>query len=370
MEEKIDTAILDKERKEKALELAEKLELPESIRTPGRTWTRYSKLDEELGDIDLKPIEPGIEVEGDADVFTGKEALEEAGDKLLDAIKMDENRVNALHAAYMNSLVYIDAGDSKIRITYDEESPVLAHLVVDTRRSSEVSITEEFHGEPGLLTSFDEFYLGGNSSLSYGAVESAEGLTYSSRKAITGRDSRMNWLNSIFEGQLSRTSIETVLKGDNSETEKIGVWYPTGEQHTDISLKVYHIGDNTRCDMNSRAVVDDKARSIYEGLQDVGDKADDTSSFQREQVLMLSDDAEVDASPKLMIENPDVKASHAASAGNLPKDKVHYLESRGLSRRKAERLIVKGFFEPVMESIELPELKESIRKEVQKKLDE
>ncbi|MFB6217012.1 MAG: SufD family Fe-S cluster assembly protein, partial [Candidatus Aenigmatarchaeota archaeon] len=174
----------------------------------------------------------------------------------------------------------------------------------------------------------------------------------------------------IFRGDLSRTRIETILKGDNSETDKTGVWYPTGDQHIDISLKAYHIGNGTRCNMNSRAVVDDKARSVYEGLQDVGDMADNTSSFQRERVLTLSDNAEVDASPKLMIENPDVEASHAASAGSLPDDQLHYMESRGLSEKTAERLIVKGFFEPVMDKIQLPELKESIRNEVQRKLGE
>jgi len=84
---------------------------------------------------------------------------------------------------------------------------------------------------------------------------------------------------------------------------------------------------------------------------------------------MLSDKAEVDASPKLMINDPNVEASHAASAGNLPEKELHYLESRGLSENQARRLIVKGYFEPVMEEISLPELKESIREEVKRKLE-
>jgi len=71
--------------------------------------------------------------------------------------------------------------------------------------------------------------------------------------------------------------------------------------------------------MDSRAVVDDRSRSVYEGLQKVGEGAEDTKSFQDEKALMLSDNAEADASPKLMIENPDVEASHAASAGNVQK---------------------------------------------------
>lgn len=119
--------------------------------------------------------------------------------------------------------------------------------------------------------------------------------------------------------------------------------------------------------MNSRAVIEDKARSLYEGLQKVEQTAESTQSFQDQESLLLSNNAEVDASPKLMIENPDVEASHAA-AGNIREDKLHYLESRGLSKDIAERFVVKGYFEPVMEQITLPNLKQKIRAEVKKKL--
>lgn len=357
-------------KRKKALDLIPELEMPESIRTPGRTWTRYPEIrDEQLED--LKQIKPEIKTEGEVKVFTGEEAVEEAGEKLFDAIKTEEDKLNAVHTAFMNSLVYLKVeGEAEISIIYEENSPVFSHLVVETDTNAEATITEEFQGNPEIQTSFNEFYLGDNSTVEYGAIESIEsGFSYSRRKAVTGRDSKINWLNSQFGGDLNRTKIETILKGDNSSTEKTGVWYPVEDQHIDISLHVRHIGDNTKCDMDSRAVVDDKSRSVYEGLQKVGNNAEDTQSFQDEKALMLSDKAEADASPKLMIENPDVEASHAASAGNVPKDELHYMESRGISGEAAQKLVVKGFFEPVMEQIELPELKQKIRQEVQKKLD-
>jgi Fe-S cluster assembly protein SufD len=346
------------------------LRMPESIRTPGRTWTRYPDID--LEDLqNLEQIDPDIHTEGDIEVFKGPEAVEEAGDKLFDAIKTNEDKLNAIHATYLNSLIFVRVnGKAELSVVYDEDQPVLSHLVVETEKNAEANITEEFRGDPEIQTSFNEFYLGDNSTVEYGAIESIEtGLSYSRRKAITGRDSKINWLNSQFGGDLNRTKIETILKGNNSSTEKTGVWYPVDDQHIDISLHVRHIGDNTKCDMDSRAVVDDRSRSVYEGLQKVGEGAEDTKSFQDEKALMLSDNAEADASPKLMIENPDVEASHAASAGNVPKDQLHYMESRGISANSAQKLVVKGFFEPVMEQIELPELKEKIRNEVQKKLD-
>lgn len=354
------------EIREKASTSIEKLDNPESIRTPGRTWTRYPELDiEEVEDID-----PEIKTDGAVEVFTGQEAVDKAGDKLFNLIKMDEDRLNALHAANINAIIYVKAeGESDIEILYDKDSPVFAHLVVETMESAEVTVKEEFRGDPEIQTSINEFYVGDNSTLEYGAIESTDsGFSYTRRKALAGRDSTVNWLNSMFGADMNRTEIETVLKGDNSSTEKTGVWYPTGEQHIDISLKVYHRGENTRCSMDSRAVADDRARSIYEGLQHVGDEADDTKSFQDEKVMMLSDEAEADASPKLMINDPDVKASHAASAGNIPEKELHYMQSRGIGEEEARKLVVKGYFEPVMKEISLPGFKDKIREEVARKL--
>jgi len=352
-----------------AAEKAESLEDPKSIRTPGRTWTRYpSDLEDKLKDT--RSIKPEIETSGDVEIYRGGEAVEQAGDKIFDLIKTEENRINALHAANFNSLIYAEiSGDSELHVKYNQEEPILSHLVVDIADNADVTVTEETRSK-GFNTSFTEIYVGENASVNYGAVENPEGFSYSRRKAIHSRYGTVNWLNSMFKGEVNRTRIESVLKGNNSETEMTGVWYPTREQHHDISLHVRHIGDNTKCDMDSRSVVDHQARSLYEGLQKVETSAVDTSSFQDQETLMLSEKAESDASPKLMIEDPNVEASHAAAAGTVEKDRQHYLESRGLNQDKAERLVVKGFFEPVMREIEVPHIKDRIREEVQRKLDQ
>jgi len=357
---------LEKIRKENS-EKIESLEMPESIRTPGRTWTRYPK-DLEESITNSKEVSPEIETEGNVEIYQGEKALEKAGKKAFDLIKTDENKLTAIHTANINSLIYAEvSGESELHIKYEETESISSHLIVNAKYNSNTTVTEESLSED-FNTSFTEIYVGENASVEYGAVEKPENFSYSRRKAITKKYGSINWLNSMFTADLNRTKIETILKGNNSETEMTGVWYPTGEQHHDISLHVRHIGDNTKCDMDSRSVVDHMARSLYEGLQKVESGALDTSSFQDQETLMLSDKAESDASPKLMIEDPNVEASHAAAAGTVEKDKQHYLESRGLNKDQAERLVVKGFFEPVMTKIKVPRVKEKIREEVRRKL--
>ncbi|MFB6245701.1 MAG: SufD family Fe-S cluster assembly protein, partial [Candidatus Nanohaloarchaea archaeon] len=283
-------------------------------------------------------------------------------------IKLDENKLNALHASSLGSVVLVRAaGESQVNIVY-EGAETHCHVLVEAEESVELELTEEFRNS-GMLTSTTEIYVGENATVDYGAVESSDSeFTYCRRKAIVEDYGAINWLNAQFDGNLKRTKIESVLRGNGSETEKLALWYPTGEQHNDISMHAYHRGENTRCQMDSRAVVDDEARSVYEGKQHVGGSADDTQSFQDENVLMLSESSEVDASPKLMIEDPNVEASHAASAGNLPEKELHYMQSRGLSEEQARRLIVSGYFEPVLEKVEIAYLKQRIRSRIQEKL--
>lgn len=355
------------EIKERATERIDELEMPESIRTPGRTWTAYPEIEA----AETERFEPEINAQGKIEILTGDEAVDAAGEKFMGSLKISEDGMNAIHAASLNSVIYIKAsGSADIEIVYDTGSDLFNHLIIETVQGAEINLTEEFKGDAGTVTGFIEIYAGENSTINYGCVQSLDAeFYYSRKKAVLDDYAKVNWLNSNFGGELARTKIETVLKGNGTETEQLATWYATGEQHTDTSLHVRHLGENTKCQMDSRAVVDDSARSVYEGLQKVEEVAEDTSSFQDEEVLTLSGKAEVDASPKLMIENPDVEASHAASTGSIDDKKQHYIESRGLDDEAAEKLIVKGFFEPVLEEIELPDLKQKVRQQVRRKLE-
>jgi len=343
------------------------LDNPESIRTPGRTWTKYPEVSEES----IEDTEPEIESEGEVEVATGEKAVERAGEKIFELVQADEDKLTALHARRINSLVYIRAeGRSEVNIVHGASGGLSSHVIVETEKSAELKLTEFFEGEASFVSSLTEIHAGKNSRVEYGSVQAIEtNLNYTRKKADLDDHASIEWLNGTFEGELVRTRIETELEGDGSEADILATWYPTEEQHFDTSLHVRHKGEGTRCNMDSRAVVDDQARSVYEGLQKVEQTAEDTSSFQDEEVLSLSDKAEVDASPKLMIENPDVEASHAASTGSIEEQKNHYIETRGLGEERARRLIVKGWFEPVLQQVELSGLKDEIRENVEEKLE-
>jgi Fe-S cluster assembly protein SufD len=100
---------------------------------------------------------------------------------------------------------------------------------------------------------------------------------------------------------------------------------------------------------------------VYEGVQDVGRDAWNTSSYQRENTLMLSDESEADASPKLIIHNHDTEASHSATVGQVDQEDLFYMISRSLDPLRARNMLVEGFFVPVLEEIEVDEFREDLR---------
>jgi Fe-S cluster assembly protein SufD len=118
----------------------------------------------------------------------------------------------------------------------------------------------------------------------------------------------------------------------------------------------------------TRGVLDDSARSVYEGVQDVGRQAWDTNSYQRENTLMLSDDSEADASPKLIINNHDTEASHSATVGQVDAEELFYMTSRGVPTQQAKNMLVEGFFVPVLEEVAVDELREDLEAEIAARL--
>ena len=99
---------------------------------------------------------------------------------------------------------------------------------------------------------------------------------------------------------------------------------------------------------------------MYEGVQDVGEGAWNTSSYQRENTLMLSDDSEADASPKLIIKNHDTEASHSATVGQVDQEDLLYMTSRSIDPNTARNMLVEGFFVPVFEEIDVEDFRDDL----------
>jgi Fe-S cluster assembly protein SufD len=362
-----------------ALEALEGLDLPDVIQTPGRRWTNLEALDFEalvdpLNQTEQKEL---VVPEGDVEVLSFADAVNEhealVRERFGSVVDPETNYLTALSTALFTTgtLVYVpegvDAEDVTIRTEMDDRS-LFNHTLVVTEESSSVTILER-QSSGGDLAG-DRYYsgiveidAGENSFVQYGSLQNLSEETYnvSFKRGDADTYATVNFVEGNLGSRLTRSDIETDLTGDASETKIVGAFFGHGDQHFDVNARVWHHGEHTTADLVTRGVLDEEARSVYEGVQNVGEDAWDTNSYQRENTLMLSDDSEADASPKLIIHNHDTEASHSATVGQVDREDLFYMTSRGIPPLQARNTLVEGFFVPVLEEIEVDELREDLR---------
>ena len=368
-----------------ALEALGEVSFPDVIRTPGRKWTNLEDLDY---DALVDPLEAAEEKDqigpDEIDVLPFAEALSEHGELIEEyfgsVVDPESNYLTALSTALFTTgtVVYVpegvDAEDVTIRTTMNSRS-LFNYTLVVAEESSSVTILER--QESGDDVDGNRYYSGiteiaahENSYVQFGNLQDLDETTYvySLREADIDTYATVNWIECNVGSHLSKASVESHLNGDSSETKIVGAFYGHDDQHFDIDARVWHNGEHTTADLVTRGVIDDVARSVYEGVQHVGEDAWSTSSYQRENTLMLSDESEADASPKLIINNHDTEASHSATVGQVSETDMFYMTSRGLDDRIARNMLVEGFYVPVFEEIEVEELREDLRSRIQDRL--
>ena len=357
-----------------ALAALEDLEFPSVIRTPGRKWTDLADLDYESLVDPLDATEEKDQVgPDDVEVLSFAEAVEEHGD-LLEAqfgsvVDPQTNYLTALSTALFTTgtVVYVpekvDAEDVKVRTTMNSRSLFNYTLVVAEESSSVTLLERQDSGSDvegnRYYSGVVEVVAGENAYVQYGSLQDLDQETYNYqiKKGVTDTYGQVDFIDCNAGSRLSKSTVEVHLDGDSSETKIVGAFYGHEDQHFDIDARVWHNAENTTADLVTRGVIDDVARSVYEGVQNVGRDAWNTS-YQRENTLMLSDESEADASPKLIINNHDTEASHSATVGQVDAQDLFYMTSRGIGERRAKNMLVEGFYVPVLEEIEVDELRE------------
>ena len=373
-----------------ALDALEDLDYPSVIETPGRKWTNLEDLDFEALVDPLTQTEQKDQVgPEDVEVASFHEALQD--DDLAELVKEhfgsivdpQQNRLTALSTALFTTgtVVYVPAGvdaeDVKIRTSMTSRS-LFNYTLVVTESNSSVTILERQDTSDDAAPVDDGRYYSGvvevdageNSYVQYGSLQDFDEDTYNYtvKRGDATTYSTVDWIEGNLGSRLTKTSVSTELNGDSSETKIVGAFFGHDGQHFDLDSKVWHRGEHTTADLVTRGVIDDDARSVYEGVQDVGEDAWDTSSYQRENTLMLSDESEADASPKLIINNHDTEASHSATVGQVDEETLFYMENRGVPEQLATDMLVEGFFVPVLEEVEVEELREDLQTRIHERL--
>jgi len=301
---------------------------------------------------------------------------------LHDLVPFDRTRFTALHAAFRTggTFLYVPR-DTKVdlplqTLTYVDAdgAAVFPHTLIVVEAGAEVTFIERY-ASPDLRRVFSdavtEIHVGDGAHVRYAAIQDwGAGVTHLGVQRVrVGRDAEFRTLSVGFGADLARTETEVLLAEPGGFSEQLGVFFADGTQHFDHRSIQDHAAPNCRSDLLYKGALRDESRAVYSGWVYVRPGAQKTDAMQTSRNIVLSEHAKADAIPNLEIEANDVKCGHAASVGPVDDETVFYLQSRGIPADEAERLIVSGFFQEVLDRVQIQEVREGAEAAIDAELD-
>jgi Fe-S cluster assembly protein SufD len=255
-----------------------------------------------------------------------------------------------------------------------EGTATFPRLVIDAGPDSEITVVERLTSQAGervLAVPVVQVRAGAAARVSYLGINelATSAWQIGHQQAVGDRDSTITLATIALGGHYARVRTEARVAGPGASTRQIALYFAGGEQMHDFRTIQDHDAPHTTSDLLFKGAVQDSARSVYTGLIRVRPHARGTSAFQTNRNLTLSEGAWAESVPNLEIETNDVRCSHASTVGPVDAEQRFYLESRGIPTPIAERQIVLGFFDEVLDQLPVGSLADELRGRVAAKLD-
>jgi len=382
-----------KKKREGALEAFQQLPLP-NFRYGITARMDYSDLPQELLDppdsiADVPQpsaafqAPPGV-VEEHPGVFIGplqefakrQPALAEAS--FMRLFNPAASKIAAFHAAFWASsvVIFVPKGvaiHNPLALRTTQQSPQAAtHTLIIAEEGSSVMITEHLQSagrQPALASTVTEVFVARGAQVRFVRVQdyARSAFHFDEKIAHVAGGGRMEWSDIFLGGAFTHSETGSILAGDGSSCSAGSLFFGDGEQRFDLAASAVHGGKHTSSRLTGRGVLNGRAKNISRSLIRIGKGAVGSNGFEKQDTLSLSPFAEADNIPKLEIDNNDVKCGHAATVGQVDRDKLFYLMARGLSEEAARKLLVSGFFEPLLAALPSP-LADAVRAQLEARL--
>jgi Fe-S cluster assembly protein SufD len=245
-------------------------------------------------------------------------------------------------------------------------------LVVRAGDDSEVRVVElQGAADAPVVVPVTELLAGRAARLSYQSVQRLGASAWQIASLIGRADAAatLRMGAAAFGGDYARLRTDCRLVGRGASGELLAAYFADGDQTLDFRTFQDHLAPDTHSELVFKGAGSGTSRSVYTGLIRVAKDARGTNAFQTNRYLKLSPEAWAESVPNLVIENNDVHCSHASAVGPIDPEHRFYLESRGVPTGVADRLVVSGFLDELVDRLPVPALTRSIRGEIEAKLD-
>lgn len=296
-------------------------------------------------------------------------------------IKPDENKFTAYHTAFLNQGIVLHVPKNTVvekpiemNLVQDSATPFVSHVLIIAEENSQFSFIQKMTttgDQAAVANCIVEIVAKDNSNIKYAAVdELGENVTsYLSRRAYVGQNAYVDWSIGLMNTGNTVADFDTDLYGEGAHAEIKVVDITSGRQQQGVNTRVTNYGKHSIGHINQRGVIMDRSRLIFNGIGHIIHGASGANAEQQNRVLMMSSKAHGDANPILLIDENDVIAGHAASVGQVDQKQLYYLMSRGIDKKTAERMVIRGFLGDVLVSIPSKIIREQLVQTIERKLE-
>jgi Fe-S cluster assembly protein SufD len=314
----------------------------------------------------------GLAVGGTADVAGARD--------ILGSVQRDGDALVRLNDAFMPDAVVVDVPsrvvvEEPVLVVHwcDAESvAVLPRTCVRAQEESSVAVVEVFAGPAAssLVVPVTELSAASHASLSYVALQVLDDDAWSIARVAArgGEGATVRTFTVGLGAAYDRIRADVAVDGRGARSEILSAYLGRGDQVHDVRTLQDHLAARTNSELLCQGAVADRSRSVYSGLIRVHRGAVRSDARQTNHNLVLDEGAHADSVPNLDILENDVKCSHASTVGPVDEDQRYYIESRGVPPEVAEGLIVRGFFDDIIDRGPVPAATPLLRREVRDRL--
>ena len=171
------------------------------------------------------------------------------------------------------------------------------------------------------------------------------------KRALVDKDASIEWVSGNMGSCTTMLYPCSVLRGENSSSNSLGIAFAGKGQTQDTGSKVIHSAPNTKSNVRSKSISVDGGINTYRGLVKITKKANNSDSLVECDALIMDELSQSNTIPKMKVENSEVSVAHEAKVGKIGDDELFYIQSRGLSLEQAQQMIVTGFVNPIVQSL-------------------
>lgn len=280
-------------------------------------------------------------------------------------VRNDENKFAALNSAVFSggSFIYIPPNTTLDR-------PLHSYFRINSRSMGQFERTlivvddnSELHyvegctapnySDSSLHAAVVEIYVGKNSKCRYSTIQNwaHNVLNLVTKRALVEESGTMEWIDGNIGSKVTMKYPACILKGDNSNGTCITISVATKGQQQDSGARMIHIGKNTKSNIISKSIAKDGGNASYRGKVDIKKSADGSSAIVKCDTLILDEYSKSDTYPVNICSNFSSNLEHEATVSKISEDKLFYFMTRGISREKAQELIILGFIEKFREEL-------------------